>query len=165
MRQIDRSRTALGIGSPRRRVAAALLALVTAACATAPRSSVGALGPAPTRLAARQSYVLSGDVLHRRDTQTLLDIITERWPGMVRGELPHGAGLVMSAAAPSAFDDRFGVYDVRGAYLGGPEYLANVRPADVQQLRRLTEVEEHAHFGRRHAAGAVIVAWARDAAS
>jgi hypothetical protein len=164
MRQIDRHSLSLRGRSPLRRMAAALLALSTAACATAPRPAANALGHR-SMLDSRQSYVLTGAVLHRRDTQTLLDLVAERWPGMVRGDLPRGAGLIVTAASPRADDDRFGVYDIRGAFLGGPEYLANVRPADVQQLRRLTQVEENARFGRRHAAGAVIVAWVRDAAS
>ena len=164
MRQIDRYNPSLGSRSPLLRVATALFALATAACATAPRPMADALGHR-SMLDSRQSYVLTDAVLHRRDTQTLLDIVTERWPGMVRGDLPRGAGLIMTAASPRPDDDRFGVYDVRGAFLGGPEYLANVRPADVQQLRRLTQVEENARFGRRHAAGAVVVAWVRDVAS
>jgi hypothetical protein len=145
-----------------------LLVLAAAACATAPgtgpRSHSAAEAVAPTRpgIETRHSYVLSGDVLRRKDPQTLLDLVAERWPELVRGELPRGAGLRLTAEPQGPNEERFGVYDARGAYLGGPEYLANVRAVDVRQLLRLTDVDERARFGRRHAAGAVVVAWSGD---
>lgn len=168
MRQIDRYNPSLGAGAAGRRAVGVLLVLAAAACATAPgsgrrpRSAAEALVQPRPSIEMRHSYVLSGDVLRRSDLQTLLDLVAERWPELVRGELPRGAGLRLGTESQAASDERFGVYDVRGAFLGGPDYLANVRVADVRQLLRLTDVDERARFGRRHAAGAVVVAWAGD---
>jgi hypothetical protein len=143
-------------------VLAAPLLLALGACAPASATATQTFAINQARSESRQSYILSGAVLQRSDTRTLLDLVNERWPGMVRGDLPRGAGLRFGAAPPSAYPDRFGVYDTRGAFLGGPEYLASMRPSDVQQLRRLTDMEENAKFGRSHPAGAVIVTWVNE---
>jgi hypothetical protein len=78
----------------------------------------------------------------------------------VRGPLPRGNGDRPWTPPTLQPADRFGVYDAYGAFLGGPEYLAAVSTSDVRQLRRLTDTEEHAAFGRRHPAGAVVITWA-----
>ena len=72
----------------------------------------------------------------------------------------RGNGTRLWPAAPLPPWDRFGVYDTKGTFLGGPDYLAGMTTGDVLQLRRLTDTEEHAAFGRRHPAGAVVVTWA-----
>ena len=139
---------------------AAPVLLTLAACAPATQSASQAFVVNQARSESRQSYILSGAVLQRNDTRTLLDLVAERWPNLVRGELPRGAGLRLGAPPQTGYPDRFGVYDTRGAFLGGPEYLASMRTTDVQQIRRLTDMEENAKFGHSHPAGAVIVTWA-----
>jgi hypothetical protein len=107
------------------------------------------LQPSTSRL----SYILNGAALP--PDRLLSDIVAERWPQLVRGDLPRGdAGQAVSL-------DRFGVYDMRGAFLGGPDYLTGIRAADVREIRRLTAVEESVQLGRRHPAGAVVIAWRR----
>jgi len=144
-------------------VVTAPLLVTIGACGVAPAPGAQALALTPAHVESRQSYVLSGSALRRDDARSLLDIVAERWPNMVRGELPRGAGLRITPLPAVFTQDRFGVYDTHGAYLGGPEHLATMRSADVQQLRRLTEMEETAKFGHSHPAGAVIVTWAGDA--
>jgi hypothetical protein len=133
--------------------------LALGACAPVSQSASQAFAINQARSESRQSYILSGAVLQQSDTRTLLDLVAERWPTMVRGELPRGAGLRLGGAPVNAYIDRFGVYDTRGAFLGGPEYLASMRTTDVVQIRRLTAMEENAKFGHNHPAGAVIVTW------
>ena len=137
---------------------AAPVLLALGACAPASQSESQAFAINQARSESRQSYILSGAVLQRSDTRTLLDLVAERWPTMVRGDLPRGAGLRLGAPV-SVYPDRFGVYDTRGAFLGGPEYLASMRTTDIVQIRRLTDMEENAKFGHSHPAGAVIVTW------
>ncbi|AHG89361.1 hypothetical protein J421_1824 [Gemmatirosa kalamazoonensis] len=128
-----------------------------AACASGGLSS-GALFEQGTTLpklvtTSRDSYVIAAASLPR--DQRLTDVVSQRWPQMVRGELPRGDfGLV-----PTQSLDRFGVYDSRGAFLGGPDYLVSVRADDVIEIRRLTAGEESALLGRRHPAGAIILQW------
>jgi hypothetical protein len=134
------------------------------ACATAtPAPRLGdALLPAgvshaPPAAESRFSYIVTADELVDDHSATMYTFIASRWPSMVFGDPPRGGGSYGAVLSPT--DDRFGVYDARGAYLGGPEFLLNVLPSAVQQLRRLTSMEEHTLFGRGHPAGAVILTW------
>ena len=129
-----------------------------AACASVGSNAAGPLREERTLLpklvtTSRDSYVITGASLPR--DQRLTDVVAQRWPQMMRGELPRGDfGLV-----PTTSLDRFGVYDSRGAFLGGPDYLVSVRADDVIEMRRLTAGEESALLGRRHPAGAIILQW------
>ena len=140
-------------------VAAATLAAV--ACASAgPGASGGAGGAggvlrqrtaAPASTTSRASYVITTE--SQPGTRHLIDIVRERWPALVYGELPRGnTGQATSI-------DRFGVYDARGVFLGGPDYLQGVRAVDVREIRRLTPIEEYSMLGKRHPAGAVLLTW------
>lgn len=132
--------------------APALLAL--GACAARQGPDAGALrrlqeSTAPT--SSRASYVIAGASVP--GDRMLSDVVRERWPRLVQGDLPRGELDRFGAI------DRFGVYDARGAFLGGPLYLESVRARDIVQLRRLTMIEEASRFGRGHPAGAVIITW------
>ena len=133
-------------------LAATALTLL-AACAT-----VGGRAPREARSApttSRQSYVIDGASLPSE--RPLMDVVAAQWPRLLSGDLPRGnAGESMSSM------DRFAVYDTRGAFLGGPDYLRSVRANDVRELRRLTSLEEAAKFGHRHPAGAVVLVWRTD---
>jgi hypothetical protein len=102
--------------------------------------------------------VLTAAELQNRGTRSLRDLVSNRWPAMFWGE-PRGFGVQSAARTATVDQERFGVYEAWGGYVGGPEFLAEVHPGAVRQLRRLTSEEEFTRFGRRHAAGAIIVTW------
>lgn len=139
------------------RLAFSLAAVMSvAACATAGSSATtpsraASMLASPTPSTTRSSYVIAGASLPSE--RQLLDVVRARWPQLLSGELPRGN------AGQTASIDRFGVYDAKGTFLGGPEVLLNVRAREVQELRRLTAMEEYARLGRRHPAGAVLVTW------
>ena len=136
----------------RARVVLVTASLVAAACGTPPGPMLD-LGPHPVphTMSSRTSYVIDGAALPPE--RMIVDVVRERWPQLVHGELPRGDfGQALSI-------DRFGVYDDHGAFLGGPEYLAQVRAGELRQIRRLTAVEESAYLGKRHPAGAVVLTW------
>ena len=141
----------------RRGALAASSLLALAACARMQGPVVRDLVVAPTPTTSRSSYVLTGSEIASHGTRSLLEVVDVQWPGLVSGALPRG-GIGTFDAGPA--NDRFAVYDARGALLGGPEALAGMRAPDVRQLRRLTAVEESAKFGHSHPAGAVVVTWA-----
>lgn len=138
--------------------AAALVAL--AACGPAPYAAAPMHAPTPAPMIdSRASYVLGPTALDQAEGRSLLDLVDARWPGMASGALPRG-GSATHAVRPADPDaDRFGVYDARGNFLGGPQQLAAIRPGSVRELRRLTEMEERMTFGRGHPGGAVVVTW------
>jgi hypothetical protein len=107
----------------------------------------------------RGSYLLGAAELRQAETRTVLDVVGNRWPAMVRGDLPRGGSMRLTGPDTPIFQDRFGVYDSRGTFLGGPEYIASLHTEDILELRRLTEMEERIKFGRSHPAGAVILTW------
>jgi len=143
----------------RARAALVATALLSAACASvgtrgeagnttlASRAASPVLQPTGSRL----SYVIS--TASELGTRNLADIVRERWPNLVYGELPRG-GIGQPVVL-----DRFGVYDARGVFLGGPDYLQGVRAVDVREIRRLTAIEEYSMLGKRHPAGAVLLTW------
>jgi len=132
-------------------LAATALALL-AACATvggrAPRA------PLTSPTTTRQSYIIAGASLPAE--RAMIDVIAARWPQLLSGDLPRGS------AGQATSVDRFAVYDQRGGFLGGPDYLLAVRARDVRELRRLTALEEYAKYGQRHPAGAVVLTWNSD---
>jgi hypothetical protein len=149
---VSRARAALA-------VTACTSALLSAACASVGTSGESAhrtlasraASPVLQPTASRGSYVIS--TATELGTRHIADIVRERWPNLVYGDLPRGPmGQAVSI-------DRFGVYDARGVFLGGPDYLQGVRAIDVVQVRRLTATEEFALLGKRHPAGAVLLTW------
>jgi len=136
-------------------VTRAVMCLALAACATGtaagPSASVREQLASARRTTSRLSYIIEGSSLPAE--RALVDVVRERWPQLVTGDLPRGnAGQAESR-------DRFGVYDARGVFLGGPDYLQGLRAADVREIRRLTAMEEFALIGKRHPAGAVLLTW------
>lgn len=131
---------------------AASVLLLVGACAGAGYAARGAERVTPDG-AERVSYVIAGESLPAE--RMLADVVSARWPRLVRGDLPRGG------AGQAESPDRFGVYDARGAFLGGPDYLLVLRAGDVREIRRLTANEEFARYGRRHPAGAVVLDWRR----
>jgi hypothetical protein len=141
------------------RAALVATALLSAACASVGTSgetsnmtlASRAASPVLQPTGSRGSYVIS--TAKEISTRQLADIVRERWPNLMYGDLPRGGtGQAFSM-------DRFGVYDARGVFLGGPDYLQGVRAIDVVQIRRLTASEEFALLGKRHPAGAVLLTW------
>ena len=159
--------------SPRLPIALPIAALALAACAS---TSYGTSYRPASRsaVAAREDTrgsVLSERALRRDDARPLVDLLHERWPGLVDllherwpglvdGALPRGASLRLAPMADAGVVDRFGVYDERGHFVGGPDQLATVRAGDVREVRRLSAVEERVAFGRSHPGGAVVLTWA-----
>ena len=141
------------------RAALVATALLSAACASVGTSGGAsnmtlasrAASPVLQPTGSRASYIIT--TATELSTRHLADIVRERWPNLVYGDLPRGA------AGQAASIDRFGVYDARGVFLGGPDYLQGVRAIDVVQIRRLTSSEEFALLGKRHPAGAVLLTW------
>jgi hypothetical protein len=144
---------------PRRHLARSVAALlaVSACTTTHPVPVLPLVAPAPAAHDARRSYVLTSAELSTEHDRWLSEVIASRWPDIVYGDLPRSPGTLRPFDAGP--NDRFGVYDARGSFLGGPDYLTSVRPSDVQQIRRLTSMEEFATFGRGHPAGAVVLTW------
>jgi hypothetical protein len=108
----------------------------------------------------RRSFVLTEPELRPNDTRSLLDVVASRWPGLAAGEPSRGAPRVAAPWGLVGPSESFGVYDIFGTYLGGPDYLESLFTSNVTEVRRLTELEEYAAFGRRHPAGAIVVTWA-----
>ena len=124
----------------------------TSASGASGASPMGRLQTAlPLPTASRASYVITTE--KQPGSRQLSEIVRMTWPALVYGDLPRGN------AGQGSSMDRFGVYDVRGVFLGGPDYLQGVRALDVLENRRLTPVEEFAVLGRRHPAGAVLLTW------
>jgi hypothetical protein len=170
--RVDRTRlatpTAIPAVAPRRhrvlaRVAqAASLAasLVIAAAAAPSPASAQPRAAAQLSLVPRSSYVLTASELRPGDTRSLLSLLATRWPTLVWGTTRNATSRMSPAGLGSGGQDRFGVYDIYGSFLGGSEYLEAVYPSNVTEVRRLTEVEEFAAFGRSHPAGAIVLTWA-----
>jgi hypothetical protein len=133
-------------------------ALATAACAANARPA----GPVSAMVAhstARAAYVLDATALGATERRTLFEVVCNRWPSLVYGELP--ATFSSASPGPTARpQDRFGIYDPQGAFLGGPDLLLTVNTSAVRRVVRLTGIEEFAAFGRQHPAGALVVTWA-----
>jgi hypothetical protein len=134
--------------------------LALAVCCAASRATAQPRAVTQLSLEPRPSFVISESQLRPNDTRPLRSLLESRWPTLGTGALSRGLGRRAGTATALSPEERFGVYDAYGTYLGGPEYLEGVYASNETQVRRLTDVEEYATFGRQHPAGAVVLTWA-----
>jgi hypothetical protein len=142
-------------------LAASLAAALLIVAAVAPaRAGAQPRSARQLSLSPRPSYVLTAAELRPSDTRSLLTLVATRWPTFVAGETRNAATRITPGGWSSGPQDRFGVYDNYGTFLGGPDYLDALFASSVTEVRRLTELEEFAAFGHSHPAGAVVLTWA-----
>lgn len=91
-------------------------------------------------------------VLARDPRRRLVDVIAVQWPLLT-------APSWTRQNVPSPENDAVGVY-ANGQFIGGLGLITDVTAGQVARVRRLTPGEEFMTYGRRHAAGALVIDWA-----
>jgi hypothetical protein len=127
---------------------------VVGVTACGPTYSSGAAvgrGPAPIALDV-STRAIGSKALQSQGWRPLSEVIAYYWPNV---ENPPWA----SSSTPRQLD-RLGVYS-NGAPVGSLDALRDVQASRIARVRRLSPVEEQHEFGQMHAAGAVVVEWAR----
>lgn len=136
------------------RSAVGALALAATACTGATYRAQASAPNGPTRVSDVGLRHIEGNALARETARSLYDVLTYVWPNI---ETPPWQ--LRTAALRET--DRVGVYGAGGLYLGGLDQLRDITAARIASVRRITPDEEYMQYGRQHAAGALVIEWAK----